>query len=116
MMGLWETIIYVFLLGIFLAALARANHYRFNPQEIEKDNTGKVRWSWMIFVNTVALLIGGLVSVAAFLVMKNLGMDPAGYEIAFLSGIFAIAGDRIFIMAQEKLNKKAEDAFENVGL
>ena len=116
MMGLWETIIYVFLLGIFLAAIARANHYRFNPNEIEKDETGKVKWAWMCFVNMVALLIGGLVSVAAFFMLKNFGMDTNGYEIAFVSGIFAIAGDRIFIMAQEKLNKKAEDAFENVGL
>lgn len=115
-MSMWETVTYVFLMGLFLAAVARANHYRFHPEEIEKDKEGKVRWFWMLFVNCVALLIGGLVSVSAFFVMKNLGVDPNSYEIAFVSGVFAIAGDRIFIMAQEKLNKKAEDAFENVGL
>lgn len=116
MMGSWETIVYVFLLGTFLAAVARANYYRFNPNEIEKDGTGRVKWAWMCFVNVVALLIGGLVSVAAFFILKNLGMDTNGYEIAFVSGVFAIAGDRIFIMAQDKLNKKAESALEDVGL
>jgi len=101
----------VFIIGIVLAAIARANHYRFNPSDIERTADGKVKWRWMVFVNVVAILIGGIVAIAAWLGLKAMGINEVSIEAVFISGVFAIAGDRIFIMAQEKLSKKAEDAF-----
>ncbi len=104
-----------FTLGAFMAMLARANHYANNPCEIVKKEDGTVHWYWMAFINIVAVLIGGTVSMFAVMALNYLGWLQSGNFSLFVAGALGVAADRIFTMAQERLYKKADNTMEDFG-
>jgi hypothetical protein len=101
------SILFVFMGGALWMLLARFNYYTQNPQNIHRHENGNVHWRWMLFVNITAIVTGGAVSTVAFMVIKYTGLLNDEFAV-FVSSMFGIAADKIFLVLQQQMYNKAE--------
>jgi ABC-type iron transport system FetAB permease component len=110
-----KSVVVAAILGSLIALLSRANHYVKNPHEIPKHRNGKVNIKWLIFVNTTAILIGGVVAFIACIVIKHYHWVDDDLLVP-LAGMFGATGNKIFDIIQNRLIKKTENTMDQLGL
>ena len=109
MKDLNNSLIFVFLGGALWMLLARLNFYVQNPSDIHRhDETGKINWKWMLFINFTAIVTGGAISTVVFMAINYFNMFDINLAV-FIASVFGIVADKVFIMLQQKLANKAEE-------
>ena len=107
-----NTLLWVFLGGGVWAVLTRLNHYSNYPEDIRKKEDGKIHITWMVFINITAILTGGAISTVAFMVFKYANIASDVY-LVFLSTIVGIGGDKLFMLLQNNIHRKADKFMDN---
>lgn len=102
----------VFLSGALWMTLARFNHYSEYPEKIHRHEDGNINWKWMLFINSTAVITGGAVSTVAFMIMRNSGVFSDEISV-FFSSLVGIVADKVFVLMQQRINKKAEEYLDN---
>jgi hypothetical protein len=101
------TILWIFGLGVAIATVNKMFHYSLNPNDITRKPDGRVNWPWCIFTFTTAVFVGGLVSV--FVGVAVVGyFDLTDIQKFAIAGASAIAGEKIWLIVKNSLEKKAE--------
>lgn len=103
---------FAFIGGSIWMMIARFNHYSENPDKIHRKDDGKVNRAWMAFINITAVITGGAVSTAAFMLIKYSNFLPDEFGV-FLSSLFGIVADKIFVLMQQKMYQKVEEHMDD---
>jgi len=97
-----------FLGGAFVASLSRIWKLLNNLDLIRKREDGRTNWvyeSTYLFVNS---LLGGLVGLGAYILIKYSGYVTDQSTLTFVSCMFATASGEVFILIQNKVLKTVE--------
>ena len=79
-----------------------------NPHEISRHENGDINWKYCIFVNTVELVIGGVVGIGIGVVFEFYQLLD-GNMLMLAVAMSGLAGGKIFEAVQHKIHKKVEE-------
>jgi hypothetical protein len=107
------TILSIFAIGIFVAAINRMFYFTLNSDNITRTPEGNINWNWCIFTFVTTLFVGGLVSVfvGVFIIEYTSFTDLQKYAVA---GASAIAGEKIWLILKNALEKKADQVGDTI--
>lgn len=104
-----KSIILAFLIAAFITLLSRLKHMIENPHEISRHDDGKINWLYCIFVNTVELVIGGVVGIGIGITFEYYHLLD-GNMLMLAVAMSGLAGGKIFEAIQHKIHKKIENS------
>lgn len=104
-----KSLVLAFVIAAFITLLSRLKHMIEHPQDVAKDENGKVKWGYCVFVNTVELIIGGVVGIAVGIVLEYYHLLD-GNMLMLAVAMSGLAGGKIFEAAQNRIHKKIEEA------
>lgn len=102
-------LILTFLIAAFITLLSRLKHMIENPDDIARDSEGKIKWAYCIFVNTVELVIGGVVGIGIGVVFEYYHLLD-GNMLMLAVAMSGLAGGKIFEAVQHRIHKKIEES------
>lgn len=105
-------IILAFLIAAFITLLSRLKHMIENPDDIARDDEGNIKWLYCIFVNTVELIIGGVVGIAIGVVFEHYNLLD-GNMLMLAVAMSGLAGGKIFEAVQHRIHKKIDETDDN---
>ena len=97
-----------FLGGATIASLSRIWKLMNNLHLIKKKENGKTHWIFEITYLFVNSLLGGLVGLGAYILIKYSGYITDQSVLTFVSCMFATASGEVFILVQNKVIKTVE--------
>lgn len=109
-----KEIILTFLIATFITLLSRFKHLIDNPHDVVRHEDGKINWAYNVFINTVELLIGGVVGVGVGVILEYYHLLE-GNMLMLAVATSGLAAGKIFEAVQHKIHKKIEDSENDFG-
>jgi hypothetical protein len=97
-----------FLGGAIVASLSRIWKLLNNLHLVRKKENGKTNWTFEIIYLFINSLLGGLVGLGAYILIKYSGYITDQAVLTFVSCMFATASGEVFLMVQNKVIKTVE--------
>lgn len=107
-----EIILITFLIATFITLLSRFKRLIDNPTEVVRHEDGRINWIYNVFVNTVELLIGGVVGVGVGVVLEYYHLLE-GNMLMLAVALSGLGAGKIFEAAQRRIHKKVDDVADS---
>lgn len=104
-----KSMVLTFIIAAFITLLSRLKHMIENPDIVARDADGKIKWLYCVFVNTVELVIGGVVGISVGIVLEHYHLLD-GNMLMLAVAMSGLAGGKLFEAVQNRIHKKIEES------
>lgn len=103
-----KEILITFMIAAFITLLSRLKRIVDKPDDIVRTVDGKIKWGYMIFVNFVELLIGGVVGIGIGVILEYYHLLD-GNMLLLAVAMSGLAGGKIFEAVQQRIHRKIDE-------
>lgn len=102
-------------LGGIIATLNRLLIYANDPDQVTRKDDGKIHWNWMLFHNTVRVMVAICSSVFVGVVILPHVSYIDQYSMYAIAGMSAIVGEQIWNILGSKVKNFTEKWGDTTG-
>ena len=110
-----KTLFFVFFLGALMSFLSRMYYLKNNPERItRRKEDGSIHWKACIFINTLEVVIGGMVALGAYATITHFQLVEGDLAIVMVGAISTASG-KIFELVQQITYKQVSDRLDKIN-